>query len=73
MHRCIQIEKSEKIELSITFPILSLGRYEYTNNNGKVMFEYHVDIIPEFQKIMADNFFGGNLSVPMRVGVRPLI
>ena len=58
MHRWIQVEKSENIELSITFPILSLGGYDCTNNNGKVMFEYHVDTIPEFQKRMTDNLFG---------------
>ena len=48
MHRWIQIEKLENIELSIMFLILSLGRYEYTGN--KVLFEYHVDTIPKFQK-----------------------
>ena len=73
MHIWIQIQKWEKIELSITFPILSLGGYEYTDNNIKVMFEYHVDTIPEFQKIMADNVFGVNMSVTMGVGVWPLI
>ena len=51
------------------FPILSLDGYEYTDNYGKVMFDYHVDTIPEFQKKMADNFFGRNLSVTMGVGV----
>ena len=55
------------------FSYLSLGRYEYTDNNGKVMFEYHVDTITEFQKIMDDNFFVVNLRVTMGVGVLPLI
>ena len=73
MHRWIQIDNPEKIELSITFPILYLGGYEYTNNDGKFMFEYHVDTIPEFQKIMADNFFGGKLIATIVVGVQPLI
>ena len=56
VYRWIQIEKSEKIELSITFPILSLGGYD-------------VDTIPELQKILADNFFSVNLSVTAGVGV----
>ena len=51
------------------FTILSLCGYEYTGNYGKVMFEYHVDTIPGFQKIMDDNFFGRNMSVVMGVGV----
>ena len=58
MHRWIQIEKSEKIYLSITFRIIYLGGYEYTDNHRKVMFEYHVDTIPDFQKRMTDNLFG---------------
>ena len=69
MHRWIQIENSEKIELSIMFPILYLGGYNYTDNNGKVVFEYHVDTIPEFQKIMADKLFGVNMGVTMGLGV----
>ena len=69
MHRWIQIYKSEKIELSIMFPILYLGGYNYTDNNGKVVFEYHVDTIPEFQKIMADKLFGVNMGVTMGLGV----
>ena len=73
IHRWIQIDKSENIELSISFPILSLGRYEYTENDGKVLFEYHVDTIPEFQKIISDNFSGGNLIVTMGLVVQPLI
>ena len=73
MHRWIQIENLEKIELSIIFTILFLGGYEYTDNYIKVMFEYHVDTISEFQKRMDNNFFGGNMSVTMGVGVRPLI
>ena len=69
MHRWIQIENSEKIELSIMFPILSLGGCEYNGNYGKVMFEYHVDTIPKFQKRMTDKVFSGNLSITMGVGV----
>ena len=73
MHRRIQIEKSEKIALFATFPILSLGEYEYTNYYRKVIFEYHVDTITEFQRRMDDNFFSGHLSITMVIGVRPLI
>ena len=54
------------------FPILYLGGYNYTDNNGKVVFEYHVDTIPEFQKIMADKLFGVNMGVTMGLGVWPL-
>ena len=72
MHRWIQVEKSKNIELSITFPILSLGGYEYTKNDGKLMLEYHVNIIPELKKRMTNNFFGIDLSVTMGLGVRPL-
>ena len=47
--------------------------HKIPGTNGKVIFEYHVDTIPEFRKIMADNFFGRNMSVTMGVVVRPLI
>ena len=73
MHIWIQIEKSKNIDLYITFCIIYLGRYEYTNNYRKVIFEYHVDTIPDFQKTMTDNFFVENLSVTMGLGVQPLI
>ena len=73
MHRWIQITKSEAMELAKEYPILTLVGYDYKDNTGQEMVEYHVDTINLFQERMKDNRFGGNLSVRKDANVRPLI
>jgi len=73
-HRWIQIKKSEMLHLSKQYPVLLQVGCEYVNKETDVeMVEYHVDTIPEFQTRMENVKFGGNLSVRIPPGVKPII
>ena len=73
-HRWIQITKSEMLSLSKEYPVLLKVGYEHTDKeSNEEMVEYHVDTIPLFQERMENVKFGGNLSVRIEPGVRPLI
>jgi hypothetical protein len=73
-HRWIQIPLEESKNLEDNGLIPPNSGYRYTDESGAHMVEYHVDSHQEFQDIMnKETEFGGNLSVRMQRGERPLI
>ena len=76
MHRWYQITKDRAKELAKKHPVLDKCGYQYVDNNGNAMVEYHVDTLDLFQDEVnndASILFGGKLSVRLKEGERPLI
>jgi hypothetical protein len=47
--------------------------YNYVNNQGQQMFEFHVDNHVHFQKVLSNLVFGASLLVRKPTSTKPLI
>jgi hypothetical protein len=72
-HRWIQLTLNESKEIEEKKLIPQNSSYRYTNGDGVNMVEYHVDSLGLFQERMDRLEFGGNLSMRIKAGEKPLI
>jgi len=74
MYQWIQIPLAEARELEASGKILKDSGYAYLEPmTGEAMVKYQVDSCVVFQERMETKKFGGNLSVQMETGEKPLI
>ena len=62
----VGLENNEEVNLSKAF-------YEYRNDKGKMMREYHVDVHPYLKNYIHNKEMGGDLSVRKPPNTRPVI
>ena len=72
-HRWYSITKDKRNELIEAGEIAPDSGFEYENEHGILMYEYHVDEHPTFQKACQNMLFGGYLSVRMPPNVKKVL
>jgi hypothetical protein len=73
-HRYIQLTNEEFQKLvanKVLYP--NMIGYEYINDSGINMVEFHVDDHNYFEKIQSDLIFGASLSVRKPTNIKPVI